>query len=362
MILRSEPAHPADWAVVAVGDALLAVADRGRAPELATRLAQPDGFRAALESLVSGGIAAAPDFALLDAGGGSVRVVVRGDAEVAAGSERISGAGVTTWTERVLEQAGELRLTVPGSSWTVGAGAAEDAAPAAPPMGAAAPSPVDDAIDETVAHTTLAPPAFTAPIPGPPSADEVGPAPSPVEEEAEPYAFLFGDTVYRTIGGADVRIPNPDPDRPGDHDGRTILVDELAPHAPGDLPAAPAVAGPTLALEMPDGEVEPLDAPLLVGRSPSDPGHDASGGAPRLVRIAADDKDISRTHARIEVAGGAVVVTDLDSKNGTSITMPGSAPRKLRAGEPAVVLPDTLIDLGGGVVMTVREKVAEGAS
>jgi hypothetical protein len=101
--------------------------------------------------------------------------------------------------------------------------------------------------------------------------------------------------------------------------------------------------------------VEPLSAPLLVGRSPSDPGHDASGGVPRLVVVAAGDKDISRTHARIEVAGGVVVVTDLDSKNGTSVTMPGAAPRRLRAGEPAVVLPDTVIDLGGGVTMTVRE-------
>jgi hypothetical protein len=372
MILRSDPADPADWTVVAVGEAVLAVSERARADDLAARLAGPDGFRAALERLVSGGIAAAPDFALLDGSGGLVRVVLRGPAEVVAGSERISGAGVTTWTERVLEQAGELRLTVPGSAWTIAAAAPVETTPAAPAtrptaVAEAAPDPVPAPVREDAApHATLAPPVADDEAPTPDGvlapADADAETDADVETDvdadpAEPYAFLFGDTVYRTIGGADVRIPNPDPDRPGDHDGRTVLVDELEAHEQGELPEAPAPAVPTMVLELPSGVVEPLDAPLLVGRSPSDPGHDASGGPPRLVRIAADDKDISRTHARIEVAGGAVVVTDLESKNGTSVTMPGSAPLKLRGGEPAVVLPGTLLDLGGGVVMTVRESV-----
>ncbi len=356
MILRTDPANPGDWTVVAVGDAVLAVPDRARADDLAARLAGADGFRAALERLVSGGIAAAPDFALLDTSGGIVRVVLRGSATVEAGVERISGAGVTTWTERVIEQAGELRLVVPGSAWTVA-------------VGETAPAPVRE---DAAPHATLAPPAnasfeasFETSAAPTAETEVVDPAdidPADADADAEPYAFLFGDTVYRTVGGDDIRIPNPDPSRPGDHDGRTVLVDELEPHRQGELPAAPAAAAPVLAVELPGGVVEPLTAPLLVGRSPSDPGHDASGGVPRLVRIAADDKDISRTHARIEVAGGAVVVTDLDSKNGTSITLPGSAPRKLRAGEPSVVLPDTLIDLGGGVTMTVREAVVGGAS
>jgi len=341
MILRTDPAQ-GDWSVVAVGEVVLAVPGRDRADDLAARLAGPDGFRAALERLASGGISAAPDFALIDASDGIVRLVLRGAAEVVAGVERVSGAGVTTWTERVLEHAGELRLTVPGSSWTlVVGGAAPVAAPQDPP-------PVRE---DAAPHATLAPPQDHAAAP-----------PAEPAADPEPYAFLFGETVYRTVGGIDVRIPNPDPARPGDHDGRTVFVDELPAREQGELPSAPVARESVLALELPGGVVEPLTAPLLVGRSPSDPGRDASGGAPRLVTIAADDKDISRTHARIEVAGGAVVVTDLDSKNGTSVTMPGSAPRRLRAGEPSVVLPDTLIDLGGGVTMTVRESVAEGAA
>jgi hypothetical protein len=393
MILRTEPGTAGDWTVAAVGEAVLALpGTSAESDDLIARLAGPDGFRAALERIVVRGISAAPDFALVDFAAGVVRVVLRGPAEVeaAAGAdvraERISGAGVTTWTERVLEGVEELRLRVPGSSWTLGAGAGAGGASAvvsgaAMPSASAAPGrPV--AREDAAPHATLAPPRdeplaaapmpVTAVPPAPPeaaTAETIGStdAGSPrdagidagtgpdADPDAEPYAFLFGDTVYRTIGGADVRIPNPDPARPGDHDGRTVLVDELVAHEQGDLPAAPPAVGPVLALQLPDGALEPLDAPLLVGRAPSDPGHDASGGTPRLVTIASDDKDISRTHARIEVAGGAVVVTDLDSRNGTSVTLPGGVPRTLRAGEPAVVLPDTVIDLGGGVVITVRE-------
>ena len=369
MILRIDPDGPGDWTVVAVGETVLAVPDRARADDLAARLAGPDGFRAALERLVSGGISAAPDFALVDASGGIVRLVLRGAAEVVAGAEHVTGAGVTTWTERVLESVGELRLVVPGSSWTLVVGGAVPTAsvprPEAPRTLPARqdPPPVRE---DAPPHATLAPPGDDGDLPDDePPADKlpVGDA----EVGSEPYAFLFGDPASGASG-------DPDP-LDADLDAELARADELEPDQPDqpDLPdesdqpdqpddTATTARGPRLALELPDGIVEPLTAPLLVGRSPSDPGYDASGGVPRLVTVAAGDKDISRTHARIEVAGGAVVVTDLDSKNGTSVTLPGSAPRRLRAGEPSVVLPDTLIDLGGGVTMTVRETASEGVA
>ncbi len=140
-----------------------------------------------------------------------------------------------------------------------------------------------------------------------------------------------------------------------------MLADQLdlAGHVPQEPAAAPAfapAAAPTLALQLPDGALEPITLPILIGRAPSlGSGQVPGPELPRLLTVAADDKDISRTHARVEVAGGTVVVTDLDSKNGTVITLPGGSPRKLRGGEPAVVLPGTLIDLGGGVTLTVRE-------
>ncbi len=357
MILRSETTSPDHWVVLATGATVLALpaADAARFDGLGDRLAAADGFRAALEALVGQGISAAPSFAIVDATApGAVRVVLRGDAEAVTASGSFDGRGVTTWTERVLEGGGSLRLSVPGSTWTLTPGAAEPspvpavavpavvvpAPPAAPPAEAVPPT------EETAVEvTTLAPPRHED-------------MPEQHEEAApEPYDFLFGDTIYRTAQGGSVRIPNPDPERPGDHDGSTVLAEGLglAGHE-AQLPAAVAVTPLTVSLELPGGQREPITRPILIGRSPSaGAGRITGAELPTLLTVAPDDKDISRTHARVEVQGGAVVVTDLDSKNGTLVTLPGATARKLRGGEPAVVLPGTVIDLGGGVTLTVRE-------
>jgi hypothetical protein len=223
------------------------------------------------------------------------------------------------------------------------------------------------------------------PRPAPSRAAPSTPDEPRADPDSEAYDFLFGDTIYRTQAGASIRIPNPDPERPGDHDGHTMLASDLgkpparepgsagtpvseatvvAPippravqpvsdHAPADRgqPAVAVPVGPTLQLERADGTREALNRPVLIGRSPA-----ASGTASeaRLITIV-DDPDISRTHLRVAVEGDVVVVTDLGSKNGSIITLPGGAPRKLRASEPTVVLPGTLIDLGGGTTFTVRE-------
>lgn len=377
MILQSQPSATDAWFVLAGPSSLLALpsSESGRSSELVAALAGPEGFRSALESLVGGGIASAPAFALLDGDGTVLRVVLRGDAAITARMDaadaEFSGAGMATWTERVLEGARSVRLTVPGSAWTVqlDAGGASEvavsaAAPAVVPTAAAATAPGE----ATWVPTTV----LEEPQAGP---------------DSEAYDFLFGDTIYRTQAGASIRIPNPDPARPGDHDGQTMLASDLArPAAAAGSPAAPEpiaesvfdsvsdatvlapvslaappaatpehapslLLGPTLQLERADGSRESLTRPVLIGRSPVASG---AGSADRLIAIA-DDPDISRTHLRVAVEGDAVVVTDLGSKNGSLITLPGGSPRKLRASEPTVVLPGTLIDLGGGTTFTVRE-------
>jgi hypothetical protein len=49
------------------------------------------------------------------------------------------------------------------------------------------------------------------------------------------------------------------------------------------------------------------------------------------------------------------VVTDLHSKNGTSVLLPGKSAQKLRPGEPTSVIVGTVVDLGGGLTLTVDE-------
>ena len=370
MIVQSHPSGADAWLVVAGPTSALALpqAESARVPDLATRLGGADGFRAALESLVGDGIAGSPSFALLEGDAAVLRVVLRGDAAVTASVAGIevafSGAGVATWTERVLEGAGSVQLSVPGSTWTVLLAEAAGPAVAAPAENTLVPKAE---IADPVGHLPSAPGGGAAPAAqGGASSDEFA------------YDFLFGDTIYRTQAGASIRIPNPDPERPGDHDGQTLLAEDLglagrttAPDAPGfaaseatvlaPIPphtnGAPPEPAPSLALavalqlERADGSRESLGRPVLIGRSPAASGN---GSDVRLITIA-DDPDISRTHLRVAVEGDVVVVTDLGSKNGSIVTLPGSAPRKLRTSEPTVVLPGTLIDLGGGTTFTVRE-------
>lgn len=425
MILQSQPSGADAWLVVAAPTSLLALpsGESARVPDLVARLSGPDGFRAALESLVGNGIAGAPPFALLDGDAVVLRVVLRGDvavaAQVSATEVVFSGAGMATWTERVVEGAASLRLTVPGSAWTVlleASPSAASAAPAASRAAAVVSATAPAAASLAAAVSATAPAENTwGPDTGP---EQVLAVARPVIDEpradpdSEAYDFLFGDTIYRTQAGVSIRIPNPDPERPGDHDGHTTLASDLGrppaaptaaagpaseqaaesvseatvlapipPHAQAPAPAQPAPAqpepaelapaqlepagpapagpghatslplGPTLQLERADGSREPLNRTVLIGRSPAASG---SGSEARLIAIT-DDPDISRTHLRVAVEGDAVVVTDLGSKNGSIITLPGGAPRKLRASEPTVVLPGTLIDLGGGTTFTVRE-------
>jgi hypothetical protein len=119
---------------------------------------------------------------------------------------------------------------------------------------------------------------------------------------------------------------------------------------PGDKTVA-APPAPNLSLELPDGSRQALDAVVVVGRAPSAP---AGGPASRLVRLEGDG-DVSRNHARLAVEGGTVVVTDLGSRNGTIVRIPGRPALKLRAGEPTPILVDTVIDFGGGIEVSVRE-------
>ena len=142
----------------------------------------------------------------------------------------------------------------------------------------------------------------------------------------------------------------------GDHDGQTVLTSDIAglrSRRAADA-APPAPRAPAVTLVLANGTREPLTQPILVGRAPSV--SQVSGGQlPRLVTVGGTDQDISRTHVRFALEGGTVVVTDLHSRNGTTVAMPGKDPQQLRAGEPTSVIVGTVVDLGSGVTFTVDE-------
>lgn len=248
-----------------------------------------------------------------------------------------------------------------------------DATPAKSPEEPSAPAAPSAWIDPeaTVAELTVSPEAALL---------SAGPSASQTDVAADgSYDYLFGETVFRTVEDAAVREedgPPSDPAAPaaspdasvagqfdaGDHDGHTIASSDIAKLRAGRKARAASAAsaaappvGPNLYLELANGSREPLSQPILVGRAPSV--SKVSGGQiPRLLTIAGPDQDISRNHAQFAVAGGTVVVTDLHSRNGTLVVLPGRPPQQLRQGEPTSVIVGTIVDLGGGVTFTVCEE------
>lgn len=372
-----------------------AVVDR-----LWSRLRDERGPAGLLETLTAGGLFSTPPFAFVEAGDGGVSVIVRGDASVRAGAEQVSGAGATTWIERrmpggsvgvTLAGRGGVELPIEAGVVRASAFATGSAMPTAPATRAAQAAPAASVAPAAPAAPTTddftPPPAAPAAVePATPSeADEVSeatvtslpdesravPAPdaegeSAAEAAGDGYDYLFGDTMYRSVEDAAVRpaeaeeesaAPATAPEVEGDHDGSTVLASSITrtgrQRRTRGAAAAPPPA-PSVVVVLPSGTREPLDEPLVLGRSPSVAGVSA-GQLPRLVTITGGDQDISRSHLRVALEGGTVVVTDLHSRNGTTVVMPNGDTQKLRGGEPTPVMVGTRIDLGGGVELTVEE-------
>jgi hypothetical protein len=338
------------------------------------------------------------------------------DAVAAGGTEAIDGTGVSTWRETTVDGVTALSLGEHAGHLPIGSGvvwasgfafqpggtpiAAAVIAPLAEPVVAvaapvpaaepvAAPAPVAAPVIEVPVAAPIA--AAVTPAPAAPPAEVTDPdLPSEhtmVEREEEPepepapviapmpssapaidnsYSHLFEETVHRSIEEAAIREAEPEEAAAaaapavaaslGDHDGETVMSGDISELRGRKKAAAePAVIAPasSIYLELPNNQREALGQPVIIGRSPSV--SQVSGAElPRLVSIPGS-QDISRNHARFAVEGGTVVVTDLHSRNGTSVALPGKPPQMLRKGEPTAVLPGTVVDLGGGISLTVRE-------
>jgi hypothetical protein len=385
----------ATW-LTAVRGAVVLTVPASAAPELSAlwpHLADDDPTSLVLDRLTARGVAATPSFALVvhDAELGSARVVVRGELTVRAGDADVSGNGVSTWTERVVEGTSfEVAVTgaVPGSPVSETPLPVIEAVVSAQSVrseGIERVAPVAQTATQISAPVASAPaaPPFAVPtkatIPFP-SARSVAPVapPAPFPTVASAVGEQTMVPVEDTIAGPSTPgqpMPAIPPVAPvplvadGDHDGLTVasidirrLRSERAARATDEAPAsgpttlagtgARPAASPSASLRMPDGALEAIGHDVVLGRAPSV--SQVSGGRlPRLITIGAGDPDISRSHVRIAVEGDTVVITDLHSRNGTHVVPPGKPPVKLRAGEPTPVLAGTVVDLGGGWTVQV---------
>ena len=73
---------------------------------------------------------------------------------------------------------------------------------------------------------------------------------------------------------------------------------------------------------------------------------------PHVVKLPSPEQDISRNHLEIRLDDWHVLVTDLNSTNGTVITRPGRDPERLRPDQSTMIEPGTVVDLAEVVSFT----------
>ena len=411
MTVHFRPAVSGGWLALTSGETLLVIgapADQVTVDALWGALTATGGFQTVLDVLTNKGLAATPPFALFDGSAPSLRIVVRGSVTAtvtdAAGAHRLDGSGVATWLEQTLDEVSSVTVDVThavaadgvaqlplgtGSAWVAGLelrfaesvgrvgrdeGAAVSVGRVGRDEGAGVSRPVSKALDpaagslldqQSAAVLEIDPAATVTEAP----TERIDAPEAKSDTPADGYDYLFGATMFRDVAGAAVQETPAEGEAglgpAGDHDGHTVLTSDIAKlraereakrGGATSKPASPLAARVFLVLS--SGAREPLTQPLLVGRSPSV--SQVSGGQmPRLLTVGTPDQDISRTHVRFVLEGGTVVVTDLHSRNGTLVVLPGKEPQKLRAGEPTSVITGTVVDLGGGVTLTVEEAAEE---
>lgn len=359
------------WAALVRGGSIV-VLPRGAddlLDDLWEALTATDPVAAVIGALTRSGIADAPPFALVTDSDARRRVVLRGGFRVDVGGEEITAAGVSTWLERVVDAEASFELLAPFAAadtaepaWRIVEGvvpaaivrlpaSASESRPAAE-TGAPEPVGITEFVElvEVAEHTLIA--EHTAV-----SDDTI----NPVDEATIVVARPARPATSAAPVTQAVVVAEP---VDGDHDGLTIAVTALqqlrrGAKAGGRAEASREASAPTdatpppsVSLRLPGGGEEVLTGEIVLGRAPS-VSRATGTRLPRLVTIGTGDPDISRSHVRVGLEGGTIVVTDLHSRNGTTVVQPGRAPVKLRAGEPTPVLAGTVVDLGGGCEFTV---------
>ncbi len=316
-----------------------------------------------LEALAGHGLAAAPDFvacARLESG---LRVVLRGAAVVVLpDGTRLDAQGRMPWLDVDLdlteEEVGQVVLEAPepapvrSRGWQRPARLRRDAPEPSPPSPPTPPAPAPgSAPTERLPASDAEAPATSA-EPTARVATSTLEVPGPTTEFPPPAA------PARRDGASD---PDPDADRPlvpavlcpaghpsPPHSARCRTCDrEVAPQEPVPVPRPPLGV-----LRLSTGGSVSLDRGVLLGRAPRGDADQPAGARPHVLRVGGPDRDISRNHAEFVLEGWQVLVRDLGSTNGTTVTRPGQPPVRLRSGEPLEIEPGTVVSLADEVVLS----------
>nr|WP_274636824.1 FHA domain-containing protein [Microbacterium bovistercoris] len=390
--------------------ATVVLIDADIATDLLTRIwRQVDegrGLAAVLEALTGAfgtSLVAIPPFVVAVAEPDGLRVAVRGDITVTAlggdAPARLTGVGVTTWSERVLSgiTRTEIQLSAPGDGgdvrlplrdgvvrasavtvdWTHEDAAADRSEPvpavtATVPVPAVPEEPAPAAVQEPVAEEPEpeAEPEESEPKPAEgtePSLDTWVPADATLIPEITGIPFDLAPTPPHGVPAADTPDATDVADTVasvrvrGDHDGETVSVAQaraLRGAATAEDPAHEPLAPPRPTapgrLRLSTGQLVALDRTVVIGRRPRST-RVTGTDLPHLIAVESPEQDISRSHLEVRVEGDSILATDLHTTNGTTLRRIGADPVRLHPGERNVVVPGDVLDLGDGITVTVED-------
>jgi len=130
--------------------------------------------------------------------------------------------------------------------------------------------------------------------------------------------------------------------------------------SPAELTAAESVAIPTVSIEpllaevtaavvnpftlvFSTGERAQILGRGLIGRMPVAPANETCD---HLIVVSDPSKTVSKTHLRVEALAEGLMVSDLDSANGTVVSMPGIAAERLAPHERVILMSGATVAIG----------------
>ena len=297
-----------------------------------------DGAAATLSSVLSAlaadGIAAVPDFALVelvDARTRAVSLAVRGGAQIVlAGGDVRTGDGGTAWTESTAQEVTGLTLQLGPSrallgSLPLGRGVVRADRLDWGSGGDASPSPVVAA--PVVAAPVVAAPVVAAPVAASPVAASRRAPLAPVTAASPEPSPSFAPPASEPPVGTVRR------------ERLAEVIDDRT-----ELSRAHRRVAARPVLRIGSDRVLELDLPVVFGRSPRPAAHPGA----RLVSLPSPRREISSAHLEVRLDGDALVARDLDSTNGTIVREPDGSMQLLRHGASARLARGASLDLGDG--------------
>ncbi|WP_374971126.1 FHA domain-containing protein [Terrabacter sp. BE26] len=121
----------------------------------------------------------------------------------------------------------------------------------------------------------------------------------------------------------------------------------IPPQGPFTMPRPPLGV-----LRLSTGDVVTLDRSVLLGRAPKLGDGLAAHDRPHVVKVPSPERDISRNHVEVILEGWHVLIRDLGTTNGTTVTLPGGSPVRLRANDQQVLEPGSLVSMADEVSFT----------